>query len=518
MKRFVVDECHQVITCDTYRKKFSAVKELAQYPIQKIFLTATLPVFLEDYFLQQVYLPRSTVIVREPTNRTNIMYHLLRIEQRIRKARDVVVDLAKLVERELWTVASRGIIFCLSRVEVDEIAPLFGNTKTHSDMEPSDRSELQEKWNEGLPGHRWMVATTGFIHGIDHPNVDTVIFLEMPYGLNNFVQGGGRAGRGGRPAHVFLLDYCSTFITPVTGVDCGAVAAGGRFVENRNDCRRTILSEVMDGLPVCCGDLLGADPCDVCKPSHPMVVASRKLLLPVRDESPAFDQFGWDDTTFASIDANILDPLAALQPIPSVSTITTSTSLRLDQAIYIKLKQDRMGKVAELTALTKAVGGITDGKHTTYCVICWVWKNKWIEKTPAHQYFISCKSNEDRFVHHALGWIKMKKEFQFEKYKYCWKCGLPQGEFIPSTHPTFKSGIILKCPFDDLVALLIWYIINTEDIWKRACSAFTGIKKNMSLEGIITWLKAEEQPHLFYNGLELVIWFWVTNKDGLLRA
>lgn len=101
MTRFVIDECHQVITCNTYREKFNAVKELAQFPVQKIFLTATLAVFIEDHFLQQVYLPRSTPVIREPTNRTNLMYHLLRVEQRVRKAKDVIIDLAKLVEREV---------------------------------------------------------------------------------------------------------------------------------------------------------------------------------------------------------------------------------------------------------------------------------------------------------------------------------------------------------------------------------------------------------------------------------
>jgi len=522
-----VDECHQIITCDTYRQKFNAVKELAQYPVQKIFLTATLPVFLEDYFLQQVYLPRSTVVIREPTNRKNLVYHLLRIEQRVRKAKDVIIDLAKLVEQELWTMASRGIIFCLSRSDVDELAPFFGNTKSHSDMESSDRSELQEKWNEGLPGHRWMVATTGFIHGIDHPSVDTVIFLEMPYGLNNFVQGGGRAGRGERPAHVFLLDYCSTFNQPKFGVDSGAVAAGSDFVRNKVDCRRIIISDVMDGVPVRCGDLLGAEPCDNCKPDRAMVIASKKLLLPVRDDSPDYDQGGWDDSTLASLDLSLLGPtptssLTSQGPIfnqaSSAVHPTSSTSLLLDQAIYHKLKRDKMAKVAELTALTKAVGGVLDGNQTGYCVICWVWKRKRQIKTPEHQYFINCKSIEDRFVHHAIGWIQMKRQFHFEKYCYCWRCGLPQGEFSLATHPIFKSGVILKCPFDDLVVLLIWYIINTEDIWKKACSFFPGIKKKMSLDEITKWLKAVDQPHMFYNGLELVIWFWVTYKDTLLIA
>lgn len=518
VKHFVIDECHQVTTRDTYREKFNAVKELAQYPVQKIFITATLPVFLEDHFLQQVYLPRSTPFIREPTNRKNIVYHLLRVEQRVRKAKDVIIDLAKLVERELWTAESRGIIFCLSRADVDELAPFFGNTKSHSDMPSSDRSELQEKWNEGLLGHRWMVATTGFIHGIDHPNVDTVIFLEMPYGLNNFVQGGGRAGRGGRLAHVFLLDYCTTFLLPPTGIDSCAVGAGAEFVGNGSDCRRAILSDVMDGVRVCCSDLMNAEKCDICNPAHAMVVASKKLLLPVRDESPDYDQGGWDDATLASLDPAIFNPtpLSSSSHPQTSNTGSPSTSLLIDQAIYFKLKEDKKGKVAELTQLTKAVGGIQDGSQTGYCIICLVWKKKWTKKTPGHQFFVGCMSKDDGYVHHALGWIELKRKFRFQKYCYCWKCGLPQGDFIPATHPTFKAGVGLKCPFEDLIVVLIWYIINTEEIWVKACSVFTGVTKNMSLEGIMKWLVAEEQPHLFYNGLELVIWFWITYKAPLL--
>ena len=46
----------------------------------------------------------------------------------------------------------------------------------------------------------------------------------------------------------------------------------------------------------------------------------------------------------------------------------------------------------------------------------------------------------------------------------------------------------------------------------KACLAFPGLKKTMCLNDIKAWLIKEEQPHLFYNGLELVIWYWVTYK------
>ena len=46
----------------------------------------------------------------------------------------------------------------------------------------------------------------------------------------------------------------------------------------------------------------------------------------------------------------------------------------------------------------------------------------------------------------------------------------------------------------------------------------SGIQYNMSLDEIIKWLMKVEQPHLFYNGLELVIWYWLTYKESLLKV
>lgn len=166
--------------------------------------------------------------------------------------------------------------------------------------------------------------------------------------------------------------------------------------------------------------------------------------------------------------------------------------------------------------MTKALGGVHDGSTIAYCFICWAWKNKWQPKTPHRQFFIHCKSREDHYVQHAIGWIQLKCQFQFQKFQYCWRCGLPQGDFTPVTHPIFKPGTIITCPFDDLVAVLIWYIIHTEEVWKKACSAFPGLMVTMSLDDIIAWLINEELPHLFYNGLELVIWYWLTYKKNLM--
>ena len=138
-----------------------------------------------------------------------------------------------------------------------------------------------------------------------------------------------------------------------------------------------------------------------------------------------------------------------------------------------------------LSVMTKGLGGIFHGNLTGYCVICWAWKHKWVPKPPSHKYFISCKTKEDGFVKHGIGWIDMKHKLKFEQFQYCWKCGLPQGDLTPVTHPTFKPGGVLDCPSDNLVVFLIWHVIHMEDVWMRACSTFNGLSKHMPLTSLI---------------------------------
>ena len=523
---FVVDECHQIITCNGFRKHFNAVKELAQYLVQKVFLSATIPVYLEAYFLEQTYLPLSTKIIRQQTNRINLSYHVLQIDNRIHQSiKDWIVCLTHLLEETIFNSASRGIIFCLSRQEVDDIAMAFGNTKSHSDMDSQDRAQIQEEWFQGMGTNRqWMVATTTFIHGIDHPNVDAVIFVELPFGLMNFVQGAGRAGRGGQSAYVFLLNYCMSFIEPHHSdpLDPIGVVPGNQFARNGDMCRRKILSQTMDGISVSCTDIGGLE-CDICKQDHPLVVGSRRLLDPPRDPSPDYDMGPWDDETIANLDESYFmdNPTshaatcAQSHPPPIASASNPSMSLQLDHAHYMKLIADKHGKVQELTAMTNFLCGYaSNSDFRGYCIICWAWKKKLVQRTADHRFFLSCKSKEDHFVKHAVGWIQeVKKKFSFDRFAYCYMCGLPQGEFAPSSHPSFRKGEVINCPFDDLVAVLVWHIIHHDVTWKKAIQAFPGLTANMPLSAIVEWACKEEQPHLFYNGLELVIWYWVTHKQ-----
>jgi hypothetical protein len=88
-----------------------------------------------------------------------------------------------------------------------------------------------------------------------------------------------------------------------------------------------------------------------------------------------------------------------------------------------------------------------------------------IIKTPKHQYFIGCRDDTDKFLDHGVGWMAFKKLYKLGGYLYCWKCGLPQGEFLPSSHPLFRKGQKMQCPLDDLVVTLLWFIRHDKPLW-----------------------------------------------------
>ena len=55
-----------------------------------------------------------------------------------------------------------------------------------------------------------MIATSGFLQGIDYPYIDTIIFCKMLYGLLDIVQGSGRGSHSGQPSVTVLVTDSKT--------------------------------------------------------------------------------------------------------------------------------------------------------------------------------------------------------------------------------------------------------------------------------------------------------------------
>jgi superfamily II DNA helicase RecQ len=289
--RWVIDEAHQILTSGDYRHQFSRLKRLASFPVQKIFLTATLPPILQEAFLEETCLPSSTLWIRASTSRPNLRYHSFSVDNLVKHVMKVTVGLVQHLNQNLFTPASRGIVFCTSIQAVEKLAKDLHCAYSHSKMDGSMRSLQQDLWFTGSA--QWIVASPGFLHGIDHPSVEAVIFVGVPYGLLNIEQGAGRAGRSGQPANIFILANPSEFYLSEekdqSDLECRM--EGRSWALQDTGCRRSAMTRVMDGLGVTCAEVDGALACDLCEPGTDIIQVIKTLMTPdIADHTTVEDQ------------------------------------------------------------------------------------------------------------------------------------------------------------------------------------------------------------------------------------
>ena len=122
-------------------------------------------------------------------------------------------------KQQLQTILGRhegeaGIIYCLSRREVDELAATLSADGIralpyHAGLDDATRHRNQDAFlNEEVDV---MVATVAFGMGIDRSDVRFVVHAGAPQSLEQYQQEAGRAGRDGLPAECALVTSPADF-------------------------------------------------------------------------------------------------------------------------------------------------------------------------------------------------------------------------------------------------------------------------------------------------------------------
>lgn len=279
---FAIDEAHCVSEWGhDFRPEYRQMQQLRQrYPdVPILALTATATGRVRQDIIQQLTLREPGIHIAS-FNRPNLYYEVQAKERQ---------SYNQLLKKIRSHQKGSGIIYCLSRRKVDEIAFRLQNDGIsalpyHAGLSDEVRSTHQTRFIRD--DVQVMVATIAFGMGINKPDVRFVIHYDLPRNLESYYQESGRAGRDGESAHCSLFFGAGDIRTIEYLIDQKPDPKEQRVARQQlrqvldyaegTDCRRTIqLSYFGERFKGNCGN------CDNCrnpKPVEDWTIEAQKFL------------------------------------------------------------------------------------------------------------------------------------------------------------------------------------------------------------------------------------------------
>ena len=262
---FAIDEAHCVSQWGhDFRPEYLQLAVLNErFPgVPRIALTATADAQTRAEILERLELGAARVFVSS-FDRPNIRYRIVEKD-------DARRQLLEFIRAE--HAGEAGIVYCLSRRKVDEVAAFLSSEGMtalpyHAGMDGEARRRHQERFRR--EDAVVMVATIAFGMGIDKPDVRFVAHLDLPKSVEGYYQETGRAGRDGLPADAWMAYGLQDVVQLRRMIDESEAPEAHKRVQAAKldamlglcetaECRRVRLLGYFDEAAVPCGN------CDTC--------------------------------------------------------------------------------------------------------------------------------------------------------------------------------------------------------------------------------------------------------------
>ncbi|MBE7538908.1 MAG: DEAD/DEAH box helicase [Opitutaceae bacterium] len=199
LRLVVLDEADRMLDMgfrDDIERILAAVPAMRQL----LFFSATIPRGIQDMIRRYSQDPSWVRIEAVTQNAPKVDQVYFEVERRSK-----VEVLTRVIDLHDFRY---GIIFCSTKIMVDELDDLlhsrgYATDRLHGDMSQAQRDRVMEKFRRR--GFEFLVATDVAARGLDLDDLEVVFNFDLPNDAEDYTHRIGRTGRAGREGRAFTL-------------------------------------------------------------------------------------------------------------------------------------------------------------------------------------------------------------------------------------------------------------------------------------------------------------------------